>query len=275
MPNLRLGWTLSPRQQLWAAWSESKRLPSFYEQSLSIPPVLIPNGAPPPFPGLFFTFLPNPDLTGEALRASELGYRLQVSSAWSLDLAAYRMDYENLAIFAPGAPVFDPALGGLRLDITPRNLGVARNQGIETKLRYAPAGGFRASLAYAYADNNLDVPASTLAVSTTLGQRDPWAKHSASLQLGYSPGDAFAVDALFHYRSDIPVVRDVATLREEAIDASLRLDLRFSWRPRADFEVALTGMDLGDGERVRFLGEPIIAPVGVGPRWQIELRHDF
>lgn len=96
-PNLR-GWlAISRRHQLWAAVSRAVRTPSRAERDLRL------NLATSPLPDGAFALVSgfgNPDLTSEKLMAYEAGYRAEVSSRFSLDLATYYNNYADLSSFA-------------------------------------------------------------------------------------------------------------------------------------------------------------------------------
>jgi iron complex outermembrane receptor protein len=92
-PDARLSWALNSSQALWAAVSRAVRTPSRIDVDLSegSPPylVLLKGGA---------------DFTSEALLAYELGYRAQLSSAFTASLSSFYNQYNDVrsTSFTPG-----------------------------------------------------------------------------------------------------------------------------------------------------------------------------
>jgi iron complex outermembrane recepter protein len=84
-PDARLSWVLNSSQALWAAVSRAVRTPSRIDRDLSegTPPylILLKGGA---------------DFTSEALLAYELGYRVQLNSAFTASVSSFYNQYNDV-----------------------------------------------------------------------------------------------------------------------------------------------------------------------------------
>lgn len=91
-PSVRLAWTLTERQALWAAISRAVRTPARIDRDLVIPPVTAGS----------------PNFASEELVAYELGYRARPHERLSLSIATYYHDYDkirSIELTNPPAPI--------------------------------------------------------------------------------------------------------------------------------------------------------------------------
>src|SRR5467141_3426802 len=108
-PNARLLWTLTPNQSIWTAVSRAVRTPALTEEGLRLNSAVIPPatpGNPTPFPAVITVFGSH-QFQSEDLLAYELGYRVQVTSSLSADIAMFYNNYSNLRTAEPGAPFLE------------------------------------------------------------------------------------------------------------------------------------------------------------------------
>ena len=105
MPTARGAWKVAPRHMLWASVSRALRTPSSMDAGMAAPAgaFLLPDNTP-----VLLRLVGNPGFLDESLLAYELGYRTQISSAWSLDISAYRNAYDNLKNAEAGLPSPEP-----------------------------------------------------------------------------------------------------------------------------------------------------------------------
>ncbi len=104
-PNARLLWNLTPNQSIWTAVSRAVRTPALTEEGLRLNSQVIPPGTPAnptPFPAVVAVFGSH-QFNSEDLLAYELGYRVQVTSTLSLDVATFYNNYSNLRTAEPFA----------------------------------------------------------------------------------------------------------------------------------------------------------------------------
>ena len=105
-PNARLLWTLTKNQSVWTAVSRAVRTPAITEEGLRLNSAVIPPGTPTnptPFPTVV-AVLGSHQFKSEDLLAYELGYRVQVSSNFSADIATFYNNYTHLRTAEPGLP---------------------------------------------------------------------------------------------------------------------------------------------------------------------------
>src|SRR6202035_797859 len=88
-PNVRVLGTITNKQSVWAAVSRAVRTPALTEEGLQLNEAVIPPGAPPlnsPLPVVEAIF-GSSQFGSEDLLAYEVGYRVQATNSFSLDLA--------------------------------------------------------------------------------------------------------------------------------------------------------------------------------------------
>src|SRR3981081_1973386 len=116
-PNARLLWTVTRNQSVWTAVSRAVRTPALTEEGLRLNSAVVPPGTPQtpsPFPALIAVFGSH-QFKSEYLLAYEAGYRAQVTSNFSADIAAFYNHYTHLRTAEPGTPFLEvnPAPGHL------------------------------------------------------------------------------------------------------------------------------------------------------------------
>ncbi|TXI29360.1 MAG: TonB-dependent receptor [Nitrosomonas oligotropha] len=95
LPNARLLWTPDAKQSFWASATRSIRLPSRFERDGN---QLIRDGAE------FIRLISNPHLLAETLWGFETGYRRQIASDLSVDIAGFFNDYNHSSSESEVAP---------------------------------------------------------------------------------------------------------------------------------------------------------------------------
>jgi outer membrane receptor protein involved in Fe transport len=95
-------------------------------------------------------FLGNPDYKNEELLDTEAGYRLELGSTVSLDVAAFRGHYNGLTTNEPLAPVFETTPGPPHLFIARRyeNRLQADTSGVEIAAHVTPVSAWRVDASY-------------------------------------------------------------------------------------------------------------------------------
>jgi iron complex outermembrane receptor protein len=148
-PSVRLAWTPTQQQMVWAAASRGVRSPARFDTELKTP-----------------TSLGNPDFAAEDVLAYELGYRVSPTEALSLSVAAFHNQYSNIRSFN-----INPATPGI---------GIIENDqevtgfGIELSGAYQAATWWRLRGGYTYQEKEFRLR-STLAIpfSDAFEAQDP------------------------------------------------------------------------------------------------------
>jgi iron complex outermembrane recepter protein len=100
-PNARLLWTPNPRNSIWGAVSQSAQIPSRFDEEADIRFASFFNGSNT----TLIQGTGNSSLAAEKLLSYELGYRAEPNKSFSLDLATFFDNYNDLIANEPGTPM--------------------------------------------------------------------------------------------------------------------------------------------------------------------------
>ncbi len=236
-PNIRMLWSPSNRQSIWASVARAVRTPSRGEVDGRI---ISPTAGMAPTTA---TTTADSDLDSETVIAYEAGYRLQPIEPIVLDITAFYNDYQHLRDALVGDPEFNPLTGQVAVPITIENESDAHVYGFETMVDARAASWWRVSLAYTYLQLDIDEPDNSAVPDLDEGGSP---RHQISLRSMMDIGDQFEVDLWSRY---------VSELRTNDIDAYTTLDAQLTWKPRSDFRIALVGQNLIDDQHAEFVSE--------------------
>lgn len=236
-PNIRLLWTPSQQDSVWAAASRAVRTPSRGERASTAfvsPPK-------PPFVPLPLATVGNPNMDSEKLAALDLGWRRQWSPKLNTEVAAFYYRYAGLRGILPPGPTTLPLFSGfspyLPLDLT--NTIGADSYGLELAVDWQPLSNWR------------------LQANTSLFKiraRDALPGASGGEFLGAAPSHQVSLrsslDITPHWQWDV-WLRHVAKLDGstpgfDAVPAYTSLDMRVAWKPQPKLEISLVGQNLLD-----------------------------
>lgn len=216
-PSLRAAWTPSPRTTWWAAVSRAVRTPVRVDQDLLLQ-----------FGGRTIV-VASDAFDSESVVACELGWRQQVGSQLTFDVAAFHNDYRNLRTTEPvGAEVFP---------LTFRNGAEARADGVEASVQYQPVARLFFKASYRLLDLDFALrPGSRAAGSFATEGNDP--RHLGTLTAHAVLGRHVEFDATLRHVSHRP---------DPATEGCWTADVRLAWVPSERWEVALLGRNLFTG----------------------------
>lgn len=222
MPNARLAWKPAEQHLLWTSLSQAVRTPSRLDRELYIP------GQPP------YLLAGGENFESEVANVIELGYRGQPSDTVSWSLTAFHNDYDRLRSLELDAGMF-----------TIENQLRGSSDGIEGWFTWLPVATWRLSGGFFAFDKHLELRPGSTSTTATEGN-DPssqWQLRSSWDISGNSELELF--------------VRHVNELPEPNVPAYTVVDMRFAWRLRDNFELALKLQNLLDEEYSEFgqLGE--------------------
>jgi iron complex outermembrane receptor protein len=287
MPNLRVRYSANERTVLWAAVSRGIRSAARLERDVrvtdtipSLPPFSAGNPTPAP---VGIEIWGDPKFAPEKLTAYELGLRHRVNDALSFDLATYYNQYSDMRGVQRLPTVCAPSMTPIESDplcafaaskiIVPMqfsNLLSGSIHGIELTATWSPAHYWRLVGSYAYLNqdlqsNTVDFGALQLDFAAyTAGQdaKNQWSVRS-SLSLGtYWDWDLF--------------LRHVDQLPAGEVPAYTELNTRIAWRPRINFELALTGQNLLHSDHQEFRSDFLdLAPVAIRRAAYLQARWSF
>ena len=245
-PNLRFSWLVDERRTVWGAVSRAVRTPSRGEHDVSLR--LLPPPAEDPGVPLYATG--NTQFDSENLTAYELGYRVNDGNRWSIDVAAFYNEYDELRTLDPIS--MPPADSLLAFD----NHMEGETHGIELAARFRVRRGWDLHAVYSYLNTSLHLTGDSRD-SAAERSEDSCPQHQAMVRSSFDLGRGLALDATLRHVDDISV-------NGVDVDGYTELDLNLGWRPRSGLEISLTGQNLLDSEHPEFLPDFIATrPTGV------------
>lgn len=233
-PNIRLTALPSDRQTLWTSVSRAVRIPSRLDTDLQLTaPVSVPEIPVP----LFIRVDGSEDFDSEEVWAYEAGWRARLSSAVTLDLAAFYNEYRDLLTQEPLEPTFVPGPPAyLFFPNVLENGKDARSNGATFAANYQPMDALRLQFSYTWFE--LDV----------LPHPDSNDQGARTAE-GSSPRHQAALHAFVDLPRQVSVytgLRFVDELPSQGVDEYFALDVNFIWRVNEAIELSLAGRNLLD-----------------------------
>jgi len=246
-PNARLLWTLTKNQSAWAAVSRAVRTPAITEEGLRLVSAVVPPGVAPnptPLPAEV-AVLGSHDFKSEDLLAYEVGYRTQLTSTLSADVATFYNQYTHLRTAEPGQPFIEgnPIPSDIVIPLVAANKMGGGTYGGEVFTDWKVAPRWRLLSSYSYLQMRLHKNADSL---------DPTADDPA----GSSPRNQFYVrsslDLTKHFEHDF-TVRYVGKLPGLNIPSYSSLDTHFSWKMSSGVVLSIGSQNLLNKRHLEFL----------------------
>jgi iron complex outermembrane receptor protein len=215
-PNIRLRWTPTNRRTVWGAVSRAVRLPTRFDTDLRFTnPV---TGA--------VQLTGTTDFDTEKVVAYEAGYRAELSSRASIDVATFSNVYDRLR-----SQEFPTAAGQ---PVVLSNLMNGKAWGADVSATMLVVPQWRVHTSYSY-----------LRVTTSFdpGSRDPTRGFSEFNDPSHMFKLRSSVDLARGVELD-GVLRAVGRLPHPVVPAYAELDARIGWRASPSFEISLIGQNL-------------------------------
>jgi iron complex outermembrane receptor protein len=206
LPSVRLAWTPTPNETVWAAVSEATRVPSRIESDLT-----------------FFNVLRlGANYGPEKVRSHELGRRQRLGDAFWYDVVLFHNTFDALRTGEAGGPLGNGMYGNGR--------------GIETALRWQPLETLRFEATYTYTDTDLALRATSTAAPGQVTQTEGLApRNQASVRASHDIRSGTRLDA---------TLRHVGELHGIAVPSYTELDVVVSFKLPASLELSLAGRNL-------------------------------
>ena len=246
-PNVRLLWTPTPKQSVWASITRAVASPSRVSEDVITPIVAFPE----PNSGLTGVVTLNGSSLSKAqnLTAYEIGYRAKLSETFSIDLAAFINDYDDILSSEPGEPFVDFPFGpsappALFLPNFFENNLNAQSVGVEVVAAWQFFEFWRLSGGYSFLDLDLSIGNSLDAANVTFFE-------------GASPKNQFFLRSLLDVTQGVEfdsILRYVDHLTTGNIPSYLELDLRFAWTITDGVELSVVGQNLLESSHEEFVG---------------------
>jgi len=242
-PNVRLLWTPTQKQTIWAAVSRAVRTPSRFEldgrANLQVFPPSLQNPLPTEF-----SSLGNPDLKSETLTAYELGYRIELTKKCSLDATAFYNDYDNLILPTPGTPVpmetgsFPPHT---LIPAYEQNAGAGQTYGAELSARWNVTDTWHLIAGYSWLQTHVNVDNPYLGIPS-----EHQFQFRSELDL---PGNLEFNSAVYYCMNSIESPYGLGATQ---IPSYVRLDLGLVWHATKNLELGIWGQNLIDDRHTEF-----------------------
>ncbi len=277
-PNLRLLWTPSHNDTLWASVARAVRLPSRADRSVeqykfSAQYITVPM-SPFPMP-LLLAAKSDPDFQPEEVLAYELGYRTQLKNKLLLDIALYYNTYDQLRDVA-----FLGMLSGTHFLYTNsqlQNTIKGSTQGVELAIDWQPNTEWRWQLAYNLMDMNLksDLPLEQIlppGSASSYEQGSPM--QQLSLRSSWRVQANINADAWLRYVGAAPMMGALGGSPYPTPDY-LTLDMRLAWSPTKHWEWALIGKNLLSSSHLEAVEEFWRVPTEIQRSLMATMRWTF
>lgn len=238
-PSVRLAWTPTEHQTVWAAVSRAVRTPSNLERNIQLNYAA---SQPPVGPPVLVAFYGNPNLESEVLTAYELGYRIKPIERLSFDLAVFYNDYDQLITPVQGTPYFEPTPTPGHLvvpSVYQNSSSVQQTYGGELLGEWSATDRLKLTASYTFIQTHL-----TPNVTVDSNPQNQFQLHSY-LNLPQHIG----LDAAVYYVDQITAPLGTGSVR---IPSYVRVDLGATWRPTKSLELGVYGQNLLDGSHVEF-----------------------
>lgn len=250
-PTVRLMWTPTSLDSLWANWSRAARTPSVGEIGATIAYGVTPTGSRA-LPLVFVRSQPGIGWEPRAERVDtfELGYRRTIGNG-SLEAVVFRHDYRRListysdpaGLLFPGYPI-PVAPYYLPIQTVYRaNVGEAHSTGVELSMDMPVNERLRLQASYTavrlYADRSADPATTASAVALEDASPRQWASVHGLVNLGRG------------HELDL-IARRVGEIRHGNVPAYSSFDLRYGWRPSSSFELSLMALNLFDQRHLEY-----------------------
>jgi iron complex outermembrane receptor protein len=249
-PGARLAWTPLERHSFWASASRAVRTPSRAEDD-----VILTQSTP---------FGPVTDygsrhFESEELMAYELGYRARPLDSFSLDIATFYNEYDNLRSIEAGPSPTQPVV----LPTFPLHAGnnlYGETYGVEASATWQVSTHemfrWRLQPAYTFLQMQLHTRRrSTDTTSETDEGKNP--RHQVSLRSSMDFPHGVALDLIGRYVDNLPAIH---------VPAYFSMDARLAWQINPHLEIAIVGQNLVESHHAEFAPSFIITQPSEIPR---------
>jgi iron complex outermembrane recepter protein len=261
-PNLRIAWTPTSRQTVWAAVARASRTPAEFELGAYLGLAAYQSG-PDALPTAV-AIVPNRDLRPEQLMSYELGYRFEPVPRLSVDLATYFNRFSHLI----AEQQLDPQIVAaqppyLLIGWQQRNSQDAKNFGFEAALQYQLASFWKLLGSYTFLHMSVwpDV------VEEHESPHDQFQLRSY-LDLPWH----LELNSALYYVDAVSVPAGADRVR---VPSYFRVDAGLYWKPNPTWSFGLWGQNITSARHLEFASNntPVTFPV---PRaWLLRVNRDF
>lgn len=263
-PSVRLLYTPSKRQSVWAAVSRAVREPNPSdrgEQYAAGQEII--DGIP-----ISLEAAGSPMLVSEVARSVEAGYRFQSGQRWSIDISAFRSDYSRLIALTGDAAPQVSFTGGVLSVVslaTMTNAGAGCSHGGEVWATWQVHPGWKLMPSYSYVDDTRWLPNVPGRVFMwNYGPSD--LRHQGWLRLEHDLSRAWQADLNVRARS-----RDVGL----QLPGWVLIDAHLSYRPSRSGELDLSVQNLAGHQVLEAYSELVFPSIPVRRTFVVRWTQRF
>ena len=251
-PGIRLTWTPTAAQSVWASASRAVRQPALIDMNLltSIALPALPGSLP-----LTELITGKHNLTSEVLDAYEAGYRRRISRRASLDVAGFYNKYSRLQNWEMLAPQLTMAGGvpGLVLPVSKTNGMYGTSSGLETTATWSPKTGWRLAASHSWISGRFSYYPSAAIPAGNDTLRAP--RNTVNLRSGWDLGRHWTLDASLYCatRLTTPIASSSPARTAPGIPGYQNLDIRVGYKLRELGEISAGVTDLLKARHLEFI----------------------
>jgi iron complex outermembrane receptor protein len=245
-PSVRLLWTPTAKQSVWAAFTHALRTPSDGERDFYLAGYIgtAANGLP-----FFARFNANPNFHSEELNGYELGYRRLLAKSVYVDLAAFYNHYGDLFSEDVTGPAYIESNPAPIHVLLPAEFGsglVGTTTGGEVAPEWKVTNRWRLRASYSFLQMELHKGTGSLDVGTAPGIVGSSPKHQVMIQSSFDLSKVFNLDLAYRYISALP---------GQAVPSYSTGDARFAWQARNHLQFSVVGRNLFQPHHTEFGGD--------------------
>ncbi len=237
-PEVRLSWEPRRGETFWAAVARGVRPPTPVEADArgEVGEVIGVGGMT-----ATVYLASNPEIRSEVVRAVEGGYRTELSSKWSVDVAGYWNAYSRLrgVELAPPPPGIPP-----RLEVRFNDGDRGRAVGLESSVEWKPRHYWRLAASHTWTRLTLNPGGPSLPVWD--GGSGSVPSHEGQIRSYLTLPRKVTFDTSLYVTGE---------LTKFALPTHARLDARLGWNPSRHLELSVTGTELQGGRHLEFYSE--------------------
>ncbi|MGB0466126.1 MAG: TonB-dependent receptor plug domain-containing protein [Pontibacterium sp.] len=263
-PSIRFHWSLDTDSSFWAAVSRAVRTPSRFERGGTVTAAMIPVPQKPPAPPLWrpLTIGGDDSFNNETLIAYEAGYRIALSDRFSVDLALFYNDFDQLQ-----------TLESTGMNSTFQNRLEGTAYGLELSNIWRAKEWWQLSFTYSYI---------TLSMNTKENSTDTL---SGPVLEGSAPQSEFyisswmdlknqwALDLSVHYVGALDKTR--INSQDSAVNRYINTNVRLTRKLANNISVSLIGNDLLGAGHLEYYGQSQVPAVENGRSVFLQIEATF
>jgi len=246
-PSVRLLWTPSDQQTVWAAFTHAVRTPSDAEDDFFLSGFvgITSSGIPE-----MARFNANSHFAPEQMNGFELGIRRLIGTKFGMGIASFLNHYHDLFDEELAGSVFleeNPPPEHYLLPAQFRNGLIGNTKGVEVTPEWRPANFWRLRGSYSYLYMNITKSPTSGDIGTAPGIVGASPQHQAAVQSSFDFSKALELDLTYRYVSQLPA---------QLVPSYSTGDAHFAWRFSRQWELSVVGRNLFQPHHPEYRGDP-------------------